>query len=1403
MEKLIRERRKMKRIFFAFFFLTQILLFSGENIISSIKEDIWDYENTMEFPQHEWRKDDSIKGYDIPSKEILSGILHIKPPIPPHSSWKTGLTNETKRYFRIAFKEPVEVGTIIGNIGNCEVSYLKSGIPHPGDVNDDNQWVNIEDEFSDREFRVVVFPPNVKTTAIRFKFVKNQPLLTPDRSVISGLIILKDRLFNHSFSASVFVENYPKENASQIESFGPHRLIDGSLKEWRNDRKDNKPISPENPSWVILRWNEVKKIDGVYLVNVFGKKIAVDIYTGKKEVNPLLAPQSNWKEVETFNFPIWWRPPYTDFGIKFSQQYETNAIRIRIVEPLTKENPDIAYVTKNGERKDIARIGEVIVFENIKDKEKPKEKITATLNPPVQIKYNLPKDAYVSIVINKDGKRVKNLIANSERKKGSQIEFWDGTDENGKIVSPGEYEVSGIIRDKIKLNYLFSIYWSGKTPWLLPDGTGGWLSDHCAPRSIAIVKDKIFIGAFLAESGDTLIALDMNGNKLWGIKWLDLAGAAILTTDGNKLYVGSKGGWLGYKNLQMVISEVDPDSYKFQRIIQMQKDPGLSGIAVNEGKIYVSYNDLNQIVCYDIEKLKANSGEPEKAVLKTFNIEKPGSLFFEDGLLYAISGTKVLEINPENGEIDTIINSGLDDPKEIFVNKGTEEIFVSDGDKSQCIKVYSKGGKFLRYIGKPGGRKVGKYNPENMSNPKGIVVDKNGRLWVCEEDIQPKRVSLWDSKTGKFIKEYLGGPEYGGGPVWLDPLDKTKAYYKGMEFSLDWDKGTYKLERIYYRFGDIEHGHIFPYSPDRPVYFEGRKFMVYDFGLHTGYIIITEDNGDYVKVLSAFGSGEWATGKNQYASHAKELTEIIKKSAKDKDTGKVNFSFADENGDGIMQPEEIKIYEEPKTNNQVALLFMYWGSLLSEKNLGIVMRGGAGGVLWYITPSGWTKAKAPIYDLSKAKPVSVPSDPPCGPSGIVLSKGNIIFTGIPIAGINPNGEIEWTYPNPWGGVHGSHTAPSPKDDRVIGTLRVIGKGNLPEIGEIVAINGNKGEIYLFSEDGIFLAKLFKDHRIAPSWSIFNESKRGTDVSEITIQEECFGPTFTQTKDGKFYIICGHHHASIVEIEGLESIKRFKTKIKITSKDIIACEDYLVKKTFYEREKEGVLNIATINYAKESPKIDGDLNDWKDIEFYEVKREKETIGKFGFLWDENYFYFAGNVRDDSPMMNKSQDMRIIFKGGDCVDLQMGLFRSPENNPQDIKEGDIRILITLIDEKPKLVIYRYKVPNIEEKNKEIFASPVRSVVVDKVEVIENPDVSIKKLGNGYNIEGKIKWNEIWQNFKIEEGNKIPIDFGVILSTTTGEAVSDRVYWSNKFAGTVSDLPSEVEIKPLLWGWCEFKK
>ena len=89
-----------------------------------------------------------------------------------------------------------------------------------------------------------------------------------------------------------------------------------------------------------------------------------------------------------------------------------------------------------------------------------------------------------------------------------------------------------------------------------------------------------------------------------------------------------------------------------------------------------------------------------------------------------------------------------------------------------------------------------------MNNPNGLTIDGDNHLWVAETDYQPKRVSLW-TLDGKLLKAFYGPSEYGGGGG-LDPQDKTRFYYHGMEFKLDWEKGTDRLAAVLFRPGPAD-----------------------------------------------------------------------------------------------------------------------------------------------------------------------------------------------------------------------------------------------------------------------------------------------------------------------------------------------------------------------------------------------------------------------------------------------------------------------------------------------------------------------------------------------------------------------------------------------------------------------
>ncbi|MBI3879971.1 MAG: hypothetical protein HY301_07885, partial [Verrucomicrobia bacterium] len=138
----------------------------------------------------------------------------------------------------------------------------------------------------------------------------------------------------------------------------------------------------------------------------------------------------------------------------------------------------------------------------------------------------------------------------------------------------------------------------------------------------------------------------------------------------------------------------------------------------------------------------------------------------------------------------------FDDPQQLALDEAGN-IFVSDRGRSHQVKVFSADGKFLRAIGKPGVPAAGPYDELRMNNPNGLTVDERGRVWVAETDDQPKRVSVWTG-DGKFVRAFYGPAEYGGGGR-LDAEDKTQFHYHGMTFRLDWARGGFQLEKIFYR----------------------------------------------------------------------------------------------------------------------------------------------------------------------------------------------------------------------------------------------------------------------------------------------------------------------------------------------------------------------------------------------------------------------------------------------------------------------------------------------------------------------------------------------------------------------------------------------------------------------------
>ena len=148
----------------------------------------------------------------------------------------------------------------------------------------------------------------------------------------------------------------------------------------------------------------------------------------------------------------------------------------------------------------------------------------------------------------------------------------------------------------------------------------------------------------------------------------------------------------------------------------------MTGLAYHAGKLYVAYQARDLIGVFD-----AQQGD----LLESWTVPTPQRLAVRpDGSLVAISNGQILALSA--GKTTPLVTSHLDVPVGIAVDQAGL-LYVANRGGMQNISVFSPEGKYLRSIGKAGGRpRAGRYDANGMLEPGGISVDKNGRLWVAE-----------------------------------------------------------------------------------------------------------------------------------------------------------------------------------------------------------------------------------------------------------------------------------------------------------------------------------------------------------------------------------------------------------------------------------------------------------------------------------------------------------------------------------------------------------------------------------------------------------------------------------------------------------------------------------------------
>ena len=369
--------------------------------------------------------------------------------------------------------------------------------------------------------------------------------------------------------------------------------------------------------------------------------------------------------------------------------------------------------------------------------------------------------------------------------------------------------------------------------------------------------------------------------------------------------------------------------------------------------------------------------------------------------------------------------------------------------------------------------------------------------------------------------------------------------------------------------------------------------------------------------------------------------------------------------------------------------------------------------------------------------------------------------------------------------------------RVLGFTVTPGEG---QAGELWAINSDKGSMYLLTTDGLFLAELGGDVRVKPLMRM-QSFQRGMIIEDVSFNDEHFWPTITPCEDdGSIYIAAGKEHTSLFRLTGFESVRRIAPQPVPVTQEMLASQP----PTRFEPAVSQPNQTATILVDDRRLQLDGNLDDWSGAEWLTIDASRNLHGAVAIHGD--YLCAAWKVSDPNLLANKASDgWRYAFASGGGLDLM--LRTNPDAEPpkgrwykdrQPPVAGDLRLFVTRLgnptDGRVLAVLSRQAGEDGPDAHH--YTSPIGEVSFSAV-IDLSDHVQLAQSGGNYELAVPLRLLD----FSPVDGTSTLGDIGVLIGN--GLETQARLYWNNKAATIVSDIPSEARLLPEYWGTWTFHR
>jgi hypothetical protein len=322
--------------------------------------------------------------------------------------------------------------------------------------------------------------------------------------------------------------------------------------------------------------------------------------------------------------------------------------------------------------------------------------------------------------------------------------------------------------------------------------------------------------------------------------------------------------------------------------------------------------------------------------------------------------------------------------------------------------------------------------------------------------------------------------------------------------------------------------------------------------------------------------------------------------------------------------------------------------------------------------------------------------------------------------------------------------------------------------------------YLFTTDGLYVSMIMRNGR---------DGKLGPD---ITASETLTGQ-LVKLGDN-YFLLAGDQDGRVTQVLGLETVKRLPggaftltdTEVETAAR---AWRDYEAKRAQAQK-----LTLARgLQGLSASPAVGKTIDSGRGFQARAA-------------YDSTNLYVQFDV-SGSDLMNSFSDPNLVFKGGNCLDIQLAGDPNADPKRKTPVPGDIRILVTrqLAADGPSAssgqaktlaMVYRPKVKDLKGEPI-VMNSPTGQESFDAIERSASVGLVYRKQGSGFQATVTVPLELL--GWTPKPGATIRMDLGYLFGNANGSTVAARAYWCNNgfSANVVNDVPSESRLEPAAWG------